>query len=136
MVLTHSSRGLDQIHADVHSPKHLDQYKITKATEDLPGLGRYYCVECAKWFEGEYSLVQHRKGKNHKRRSVQHGVHVDLISDAYHTRLRALRDEPYTQKEAEAAIGLTTDNGSRKPSALATAEEKASSMDLDLDNPQ
>ncbi len=29
------------------------------------------------------------------------------------SRLRALRDEPYTQKEAEAAIGLRTDNGKR-----------------------
>lgn len=28
-------------------------------------------------------------------------------------RLRQLRDEPYSQKEAEAAIGLTTDNGKR-----------------------
>ncbi len=28
-------------------------------------------------------------------------------------RLRALRAEPYTQKEAEAAVGLRTDNGTR-----------------------
>jgi bud site selection protein 20 len=27
-------------------------------------------------------------------------------------RAKALKDEPYTQKEAEAAIGLRTDNGS------------------------
>ena len=78
--------------------------------------------------------MQHRKGKNHKRRSVQSCVQADLISGAYHNRLRALRDEPYNQKEAEAAIGLTTDNGSRKASATATVEEKAASMDLDLDN--
>ena len=48
------------------------------------------------------------------------------------TRLRALRDEPYTQKEAEAAIGLTTDNGSRKLSALATLEEKAAAIELEV----
>ena len=30
------------------------------------------------------------------------------------TRLKALKDEPYTQKEAEAAIGLRTDNGPRQ----------------------
>ena len=29
-------------------------------------------------------------------------------------RLKALKDEPYTQKEAEAAIGLRTDNGPRR----------------------
>lgn len=27
--------------------------------------------------------------------------------------MRALRDEPYSQKEAELAAGLTTDNGKR-----------------------
>lgn len=134
-LLTYSSRGLDQIHADFHSPKHLAQYHGTKTAEDLPGLGRHYCVECAKWFEGEHSLMQHRKGKNHKRRSVQHSIQADFMSDADQSRLRALKDEPYTQKEAEAAIGLTTDNGSRKPSALETVEEKATSMDLESDDP-
>lgn len=29
------------------------------------------------------------------------------------SRLKALKDEPYSQKEAEAAIGLRTDNGPR-----------------------
>lgn len=28
-------------------------------------------------------------------------------------RVKALREEPYTQKEAEAAVGLRTDNGHR-----------------------
>jgi bud site selection protein 20 len=40
----------------------------TKDAEDLPGLGRHYCVECAKWFESEYNMKAHTKGKNHKRR--------------------------------------------------------------------
>ena len=61
-------RDLDQVHADLRSSKHLAQHKAAKPAEDLPGLGKHYCVECAKWFEGENSLVQHRKGKNHKRR--------------------------------------------------------------------
>ncbi|KAI4125513.1 MAG: hypothetical protein LQ347_005362 [Umbilicaria vellea] len=90
------TRDLDQVHADLRSPKHLAQHKSTKPAEDLPGLGRWYCVECAKWFEGEHSLVQHRRGKNHKRR------------------IRALREEPYSQKEAEAAVGLRTDNGKKE----------------------
>jgi bud site selection protein 20 len=62
------SRDLDQIKSDILLPKHLAQYKSTKTAEDLPGLGQFYCVECAKWFEGENSLVTHLKGKNHKRR--------------------------------------------------------------------
>jgi hypothetical protein len=67
--LSHN-RDYDQVRADIKSPKHLSQYKATKAAEDLPGLGQFYCVECAKWFEGEHNLLTHRKGKNHKRRSV------------------------------------------------------------------
>lgn len=64
------SRDYDQVRADVESAKHLSQYKATQDPEDLPGLGRHYCIECAKWFESDYNLVAHRKGKNHKRRSV------------------------------------------------------------------
>ncbi|KFZ22656.1 hypothetical protein V502_02858 [Pseudogymnoascus sp. VKM F-4520 (FW-2644)] len=79
--------------SDLLSAKHLAQYQATKSTEDLPGLGQFYCVECAKWFEGENSQRTHLKGKNHKRR------------------VKALKDEPYSQKEAEAAVGLRTDNG-------------------------
>lgn len=48
--------------------RHLELYKETKAVEDLPGLGRHYCVECAKWFDMESTLVKHTKGKPHKRR--------------------------------------------------------------------
>jgi len=88
-------RDLDQIIADIRSPKHLDQYKGSKAKEDLPGLGEFYCTECAKWFEAKNSLDSHLKGKPHKRR------------------VKALKDEPYTQKEAEAAISLRTDNRQR-----------------------
>lgn len=105
------TRDLDQITADLRSPKHLAQHKGSKAAEDLPGLGQYYCIECAKWFESEHSLVTHRKGSTHRRR------------------LKALKDEPYTQKEAEAAIGLRTDNGPRQ-----TARESAQDMEVEMDN--
>ncbi|EMR65313.1 putative zinc finger protein [Eutypa lata UCREL1] len=85
-------RDLDQVKADMLSPKHLAQYQDTKLSEDLPGLGKWYCTECAKWYDTEASLVGHRKGKPHKRRVKQ------------------LREEPYTQKEAEAVVGIVTDN--------------------------
>lgn len=70
MVLTSMSRDLDQIKADLTSSKHLSQFKDTKAFEDLPGLGRYYCVECSRWFEAESTLVAHKRAKTHKRRFV------------------------------------------------------------------
>ncbi|KAI2603025.1 uncharacterized protein GGS25DRAFT_509688 [Hypoxylon fragiforme] len=93
------TRDLDQIKADLISPKHLAQFKGMKAPEDLPDLGKWYCTECAKWYESEVNLVRHRKGKPHKRRVKQ------------------LREEPYTQKEAEAAVGLQTNN--QEPSQAA-----------------
>ena len=87
------TRDIDQRHADLASQKHLQDHVTQYAKEDLPGLGQWYCVECAKWFESETNYVKHAKGKPHKRR------------------VRQLREQPYSQKEAEAAVGLTTDNG-------------------------
>jgi len=105
------TRDLDQIAADLQSPKHLEQHKSTKAAEDLPGLGQFYCIECAKWFESEHSMVTHRKGSTHKRR------------------LKALKDEPYSQKEAEAAIGLRTDNGPRH-----TAKDNMGNVEVEMED--
>ncbi|KAM0416995.1 hypothetical protein ACHAPT_013019 [Fusarium lateritium] len=90
------TRDVDQVKADLLSPKHLKQFMETKAAEDLPGLGRHYCTECAKWFDTDATLVSHRRGKPHKRRVKQ------------------LAEGPYTHKEADAAVGLWTDNGDRK----------------------
>lgn len=84
-------RDIDQIHADKMDQKHLQQFKDTKALEDLPGFGEWYCTECAKWFESETNFQRHSKGKPHKRRVKQ------------------LKEEPHSQKAAEAAIGLRTD---------------------------
>lgn len=89
------TRDLDQVHADTRSKRHLQEYTDTKLPEDLPGFGQWYCTACAKWFESETNFVKHEKAKPHKRR------------------LRQLEEEPYSQKEAEAAVGLTTDNGKR-----------------------
>jgi bud site selection protein 20 len=63
-------RDLDQIKNDLLSSRHLALHKESKAPEDLPGLGRHYCIECAKWFETEVTLMSHRRGKPHKRRFV------------------------------------------------------------------
>ncbi|CZR57519.1 probable BUD20 Protein involved in bud-site selection [Phialocephala subalpina] len=104
-------RDLDQISEDLRSPKHLERHKSQKAAEDLPGLGQYYCIECAKWFESENSMVTHRKGSTHKRR------------------VKALKDEPYSQKEAEAAIGLRTDNGPRQ-----AAKENTKDVEVEMEN--
>ena len=44
-------------------------------------------------------------------------------------RVKALEDEPYTQKEAEAAIGLHTDNGSHHK-----AQEAVLDMEIEMEN--
>ncbi|KAG9773252.1 hypothetical protein KCU88_g5840, partial [Aureobasidium melanogenum] len=87
------TRDLDQVKADLKSPKHLSQHQRTKAAEDLPGLGAFYCIECAKYFSDSHNLNEHRRGKIHKRR------------------VRMLKEEAHSQKLADAAVGLGTDNG-------------------------
>lgn len=62
------SRDVDQIQADLTNPRHLQLFKETKAAEDLPGFGKNYCIECAKWFDLERDLLTHQKAKPHKRR--------------------------------------------------------------------
>ncbi|KAK2757714.1 Bud site selection protein 20 [Arachnomyces sp. PD_36] len=107
------TRDLDQIRADLSSAKHLSQYKQTKATEDLPGLGAHFCTECSKWFESEYNMLAHRKGKNHKRR------------------IRMLKEEPHSQKMAEAAVGLGVDNGERGEKGKKKGVEEEGDAEMD-----
>ena len=64
-------RDLDQIHSDIHVAGHLEQHKKEKAEEDLPGLGEFYCTECAKWFDQEENLTKHLKSKIHRKRYVE-----------------------------------------------------------------
>lgn len=49
------------------------------------------------------------------------------------SRVRLLKKEPYNQKEAEAAIGLRTDNGQRPSFDQATAIESAPSPRPDME---
>lgn len=43
-------------------------------------------------------------------------------------RVRALCAEPYTQREAEAAVGLGTDNGISYDASAVTSEEQPAAM--------
>lgn len=127
---TYIFRDLDQVIDDIQSPKHLAQFKATKTEEDLPGLGQWYCTECAKWFEGENSLITHRKGSTHKRRLVYHKFNELLLK---FLRLKALKEGPYTQKDAEAAVGLGTDNGKRSQSTLEASNDMEVEMETATD---
>lgn len=91
------TRDIDQVAADLLSPRHLELFHETKDAVDLPGLGQHYCIPCAKWFDTEYNLTTHRKSKPHRRQ------------------LKQLRDGPYTHKDASEVAGLRIDNGPEKP---------------------
>lgn len=73
-------------------------------------------------------MEQHRKGKVHKRRSVSFD---SITRGADSRRLRALRQEPYTQKEAEAAIGLGTNNGPKRQPGLSLLEHQTAALDIE-----
>ena len=91
------TKDLDQIHSD------LSQNPQFPLDPDLPGLGQHYCVHCARHFISTGDLGVHLRTKLHKKR---------YFVVIYKNRIKVLKEEPYTQKEAEAAAGLGTDNGS------------------------
>ncbi|KAJ3406629.1 hypothetical protein HDV05_005904, partial [Chytridiales sp. JEL 0842] len=84
------TKDIDQIHTDLQNPQTFSNPSIDP---DLPGLGQHYCIHCAKHFISNEALDKHVASKLHKKR------------------VKVLKEEPYTQAEAEAAVGLGVDNG-------------------------
>ncbi|KAG7196039.1 Bud site selection protein 20 [Scheffersomyces spartinae] len=82
------TRDLDLIYNDISNKETIHKLKNQPLDETKPGLGQYYCIECAKYFEEQLSLDRHNKGKIHKRR------------------VKELKARPYTPVEAEAAGGV------------------------------
>jgi bud site selection protein 20 len=75
---------------------------------EKPGFAQNYCLHCAKYFIDQRALDDHFKTKVHKRR------------------MKALQDEPYTEKEAELAAGHGSYKGTpakRKMETQPTKEE-------------
>ncbi|EGF81562.1 hypothetical protein BATDEDRAFT_24089 [Batrachochytrium dendrobatidis JAM81] len=86
------TRDLDQIFEDMAKP--VEVFKNVPQDTDLPGMGQNYCIECARHFINSSALLDHQTTKLHKKR-------VKVLATG----------KAYTQKEAEEAVGLTTDNG-------------------------
>ncbi len=61
-------RDLDQIDQIMKDPNKKAELLHQPIDENLPGLGQFYCVECAKYLENEYALKAHRKGSRHRKR--------------------------------------------------------------------
>lgn len=77
---------------------------------DKPGFAQSYCLHCAKYFINQRALDDHFKTKVHKRR------------------MKALQDDPYTEKEAELAAGhgsFTSPPAKRKIETQPSKEEYA-----------
>lgn len=82
------TKDLDLIYADLSSKESIQKLKNQPIDETKPGLGQYYCIECAKYFEAQSVLDKHVNLKIHKRRAKQ------------------LSQRPYTNLESEAASGV------------------------------
>ena len=78
------------------SPANFEKLKTQALDPELPGAGQFYCVQCARYFIAEAPLTEHYRTKLHKRR-------VKILTN----------ETAYTQKEAELAGGLQTDNGKK-----------------------
>ncbi|CAG8665736.1 hypothetical protein C2G38_1982836 [Gigaspora rosea] len=85
------TKDLDQIHKEL---KELDEQMVSnqELDPDLPGFGKYPCVACSRYFINQKALDEHNRGKLHKKR------------------IKLLKEVPYTQSEAEAAVGYSTEN--------------------------
>lgn len=81
-------RDTDQILSDdMKSQAAIDALKNQKFDEYLPGLGKHYCIPCAKYYESDVALTSHQKSKIHKRQ------------------LKNIKFGPYTQEEAASGSG-------------------------------
>lgn len=85
------TRDQDQIHADLSNETTRSKLLNQPLDESKPGMGQYYCIECARYMESREALLAHSRSKQHKRRFK-----------------RAL-EMPYSQQEADAAVGLLTE---------------------------
>lgn len=101
------TRDLDNIFEDMESQAFAKLVNQPQNPE-LPGFGQNYCVQvpprltqCARHFITEQAKLEHIKTKLHKRRCIQANRRVKMLENG----------TAYTQKDAEAAVGLKTDNG-------------------------
>merc|ERR1739848_104954 len=88
-------KSIDEIYDEIHNPKFEEVRTRTRdkpLNEDLPGLGQYYCMSCARHFINVAALDTHNKTKAHKRR------------------VKELKTKPYGT-DLEEVYGMKIDNG-------------------------
>jgi len=87
--LKHRAKDTDQIKDEMEKAAEKGEAITFEYDEDLPGGGQFYCVETGKHFIDAKALADHKKSRYYKRRCKE------------------LKEEKYTQAEAELAAGLT-----------------------------
>ncbi|XP_029981748.1 zinc finger protein 593 isoform X2 [Sphaeramia orbicularis] len=102
------TKDLDQIHSDM-KPETAAKLLHQEVDFDVTGCAQHYCLHCARYFVDMKALKEHFKTKVHKKR------------------LKQLREEPYTQAEAERAAGM----GSYIPPKI--IEVKTQPVEEDMD---
>ncbi|PWA01439.1 hypothetical protein BB558_002462 [Smittium angustum] len=93
------TKDLDQIQQDLVEENKL-KIENAEPDADLPGMGKFYCIECNKHFVDNTSVLKHKGSKVHKRR------------------LKQLRVPAYTQAEAEMGAGMGVGNETKISSLL------------------
>mmetsp|Transcript_23797 Transcript_23797/g.26974 ORF Transcript_23797/g.26974 Transcript_23797/m.26974 type:complete len:145 (-) Transcript_23797:265-699(-) len=100
-------RDHDQIVGDME-PGNREKLENQPISEDLPGMGQFYCVSCARYFINQKAIQHHNDTKSHKRKLKE-----------------ALETPPYTQAEADLYGGLANPKGANAVKLLnAKAQEK------------
>ena len=99
-------RDVDQVFDDIKRAEALGP-QVIPFDDDLPGCGQFYCVETARYFVDQKALDDHKKSRAYKRR------------------VKELKEEtPFTQKDAEAAAGMTKERLPSAAESRAKAEAK------------
>jgi hypothetical protein len=83
------ARDIDQIQDELRKVQETGVDLKFEPDEDLPGMGQFYCSQCARHFGNQVALAAHLITKVHKRR------------------LKDLAQEQYTQAEADRGAGMT-----------------------------
>ncbi|XP_010877919.1 zinc finger protein 593 [Esox lucius] len=102
------TKHLDEIHADM-KPSAAAKLLKQEVDYDVAGCAQHYCLHCARYFVDAKALKEHFKTKGHKKR------------------IKLLKDEPYSQAEADRAAGM----GSYIPHK--TVEVKTQPIEEDMD---
>lgn len=84
----HKTKDIDEIVEDL-KPHNLIKMQNQKLDENLPGLGQFYCVFCARYFINKFTLEAHNVSKEHKKR------------------IKRTKEEPYTIADSRKYGGLS-----------------------------